>query len=218
MGKSKIITTADGSHSIFSIEINETYHSKHGAIKEAKHVFIKNGLLSIHKKKINILEVGFGTGLNTLLTFKKANTNRIINYHTIEKYPLKKEEYIQLNYCKILNINSPELITIHEKSWDKQHNISDFFYLKKHLISLENYHANINFDIIYFDAFSPRKQKEMWSFKILNKMYQMLNKNGCLVTYCAQGEVKRNLKKIGFELEILPGPPGKREMIKANRI
>ena len=214
----EIIITKDGSHSFINKDIDEGYHSRYGAISEAKHVFIKNGIISKFKKKIRVLEVGFGTGLNALLTLIQSNDNKQIDYHTIENNPIIEKEYNQLNYCSILNIENSLLIDMHKSNWNKSKQIVNNFQLTKHLISIEEYKDNIKFDIIYFDAFAPNKQKDIWKTEILTKMYHQLKQNGFLVTYCAQGKLKRNLKKIGFKVETLIGPPGKREMIRANRI
>lgn len=213
----KIIMTNDGSHSIYSSKFKESYHSLNGSISESQHVFIKNGLKNVLKKNINILEIGFGTGLNVLLTFINNNKQKI-NFHTVEKYPIRKENYEKLNYCEKLKIKENTLVNFHEKSWNKLHEINKHFTFHKHLTSVQKISINLKFDIIYYDAFSPGKDNEMWSYEILSKMFNLLQDNGFLITYCAQGEVKRTLKKIGFKVEILKGPLVKREMIKAIRI
>ena len=214
----KIVITNDGSHSIFNPEVNETYHSRHGAIVEAEYVFIKNGLLAENKKKFNILEVGFGTGLNALLTAQKAQQKEInINYHGIELYPVQKESYIQLNFTELIGEEKSKLLQIHECKWEKENVINDFFKLTKNEIALENYTSKTKFDIIYFDAFSPEKQPELWTAIIFQNMYNLLNEDGFLVTYCAKGVVKRTMKAVGFEIIVLDGPPGKRQMTRANK-
>ena len=216
--KNKLVITNDGSHSIFNPEINETYHSKHGAIVEAEHVFIKNGLLAENKKQFNILEVGFGTGLNALLTAQKAKQKNIaINYHGIELYPVKKENYTQLNFTGLIGEDNSELLKLHECDWETEQKINDYFKLTKNEIALENYTNNTKFDIIYFDAFSPEKQPHLWDEKIFSNMYKLLKEDGFLVTYCAKGVVKRTMKAVGFEIIVLDGPPGKRQMTRANK-
>jgi len=214
----KLVITNDGSHSIFNPEVNETYHSKHGAIVEAEYVFIKNGLLAENKKEFNILEVGFGTGLNALLTAQKAKQKKItINYHGIELYPVKKDSYSQLNFTELIGEEKSKLLQIHECKWEKENVINDFFKLTKNEIALEKYTNRTKFDIIYFDAFSPEKQPELWTAIIFQNMYNLLNEDGFLVTYCAKGVVKRTMKAVGFEIIVLDGPPGKRQMTRANK-
>ena len=214
----KLVITNDGSHSIFNPEVNETYHSKHGAIVEAEYVFIKNGLLAENKKQFNILEVGFGTGLNALLTAQKAQQKRIVvNYHGIELYPVPIESYIQLNFTKLIGEEKSKLLQLHECKWEKEHIINNFFKLTKNEIALENYTNKTKFDIIYFDAFSPEKQAELWTAEVFQNMYNLLNEDGFLVTYCAKGVVKRTMKAVGFEIVVLDGPPGKRQMTRANK-
>jgi tRNA U34 5-methylaminomethyl-2-thiouridine-forming methyltransferase MnmC len=214
----KLVITNDGSHSIFNPEVNETYHSKHGAIVEAEYVFIKNGLLAENKKQFNILEVGFGTGLNALLTAQKAQQKKItINYHGIELYPVPKESYSQLNFTELIGEKNSKLLQLHECEWEKEHVINNFFKLTKNEITLENYSSKTKFDIIYFDAFSPEKQQELWTTEVFQNMYNLLNKDGFLVTYCAKGSVKRTMKAVGFEIIVLDGPPGKRQMTRANK-
>jgi len=214
----KLVITNDGSHSIYNPEVNETYHSKHGAIVEAEYVFIKNGLLAENKKQFNILEVGFGTGLNALLTAQKAQQKNIaINYHGIELYPVLKESYSQLNFTELIGEEKKELLQLHECNWEQEHVINNFFKLTKNEIALENYTSKTKFDIIYFDAFSPEKQPKLWTTEIFQNMYDLLNKDGFLVTYCAKGVVKRTMKAVGFEIIVLDGPPGKRQMTRANK-
>ena len=214
----KIVITNDGSHSIFNAKVNETYHSKHGAIVEAEYVFIKNGLMAENKKQFNILEVGFGTGLNALLTAQKAQQKKIaINYHGIELYPVPKESYIQLNFTELIGEEKSKLLQLHECEWEKEHVINNFFKLTKNEINLENYTSKNKFDIIYFDAFSPEKQPELWTAEVFQNMYELLKEDGFLVTYCAKGVVKRTMKAVGFEIIVLDGPPGKRQMTRANK-
>ena len=214
----KLVFTNDGSHSLFVPEINECYHSKHGSIVEAEHVFIRNGLLAENRKQFNILEVGFGTGLNALLTAQKAKQKKIaVNYHGIELYPVSLDNYTQLNFTDLIGIDNLELLKLHDCSWEKEQIINDFFKLTKNKIALENYTSKKKFDIIYFDAFSPEKQPYLWSSEVFQNMYELLNKDGFLVTYCAKGIVKRTMKSVGFEIVVLDGPTGKRQMTRANK-
>ena len=214
--KRELITTSDGSHSYLVSELNETYHSKHGAISEAKHVFIKNGLLSTSKTELNILEIGFGTGLNVLLTKQYAEEyNLNVYYQTLEPFPLTQNEFLNLNFTDILNCNKNNLIQFHECNWGKEIKISVNFIFIKNNILVQYFESKKKYDLIYFDAFAPKKQAEIWSVNVLKKMYLLLKLGGLLVTYCAKGEVKRILKRVGFIVESLKGPPGKREMIRA---
>jgi tRNA U34 5-methylaminomethyl-2-thiouridine-forming methyltransferase MnmC len=214
--KKKIIFTKDGSHSIFLKEINETYHSIHGSISESNHVFIQNGLKNNLKKHLKILEIGFGTGLNALLTLINADKKNI-KYTSIEPFPLEEAIYNKLNFHELLNINKDIFLQLHYCNWETDIHISDNFTLHKTKCTLENYKCNEQNDIIFFDAFAPEKQSEMWKKSILKKCFKLISHGGYLVTYCAKGVVKRTLKEIGFDVESLPGPPGKREMIRAKK-
>ena len=214
----KIVTTNDGSHSFFVPAINENYHSKHGAIVEAEHVFIKNGFSAVNKIKLNILEVGFGTGLNALLTRQQADNKKVyVNYHTIELYPVAQNDYLQLNFTELIGLEKDTFLDLHKTPWEAEHKISDYFSITKNNISLEEYNTNVKFDIIYFDAFSPEKQPELWGHDIFKKMYHFLKEDGFLVTYCAKGVVRRTLMSVGFKIISLDGPPGKRQMTRANQ-
>ena len=214
-----LILTKDGSHTIFSKEINENYHSKHGAISESLHVFIKNGLEKVEKKSIELLEIGFGTGLNAFLSQNYVEVKKICcNYHSIEKFPINKEQFKNLNYPKTLGIDKKKFIDLHDSNWNSLNKLSEYFNLMKIKKDILDYKTNLKFDIIFFDAFSPEKQAEMWSEEILKKMFSFLKKNGFLVTYCAKGIIKRKLKEVGFKVISLPGPIGKREMTMAMKI
>ena len=214
----KIVITNDGSHSIFNDKINECYHSKHGAIVEAEHVFIRNGFSRSIKKDLSILEIGMGTGLNTLLTKQKANIKKVnVSYHAIELYPIKKNVFSKLNFTDLIGMHQQELLDIHICDWGKHNIIDEYFNLRKDCINAESFTTDTKFDIIYFDAFSPEKQPELWSEQIFRKMFDFLKADGFLVTYCAKGIVKRTMKKVGFDIEVLDGPPGKRQMTKANK-
>ena len=211
----KIIKTKDGSNTIFLDSINETYHSIHGAILESKHVFINNGLFTINKKRLKILEIGLGTGLNTLLCINNIK-DKTIFYTSIEPKPIDINIIEKLNYGEILNtINTFK--KIHQSNWDEKIEIKKNFFLIKIKKTIQKYITKEKFDIIFFDAFAPNKQPEMYEHEIINKCYQLINRGGFLVTYCAQGKFKRTLNKIGFNVQTLNGPPGKREMVKAIR-
>ena len=212
--------TADGSHTLFVPELNETYHSIHGAIQESQHVFIKNGLHYFSDKEVvNILEIGFGTGLNALLTLLAVeNSSQTVNYVSLEKFPLPNKLIQQLNYPTQLKLNATQTALFHQLhtcEWNTSTPISKNFNLLKIENDLADFQSDTTFDIVYFDAFAPEKQAELWTDIIFSKIYSLLNSGGILVTYCAKGMVKRTLKSVGFQLETLPGPPGKREMIRA---
>lgn len=222
--KTEIIKTADGSHSIYVKELDEHYHSIHGAIQEAKHVFIKMGLSHVASAlpnpstPINILEIGLGTGLNAFITFMEARTAGLtIDYTSIEAYPISAELADKLNYLELLNAQHDQRIydTIHSCEWDKKNALSDQFTFHKIKNTLQQCVFEEEYDLIYFDAFGPRVQPEMWIEDVFSKVYAVTKQNACLVTYCAKGEVKRTLKKVGFTVETLQGPPGKREMVRA---
>lgn len=216
--KREIIVTNDGSKTIHLPDWNESYHSIHGAVQEAQHVFIKSGLSEISKPEINILEVGFGTGLNTILTLNKAKeTKQIINYTGLEAYPVQLEELKSLKYQELPEIkNSEDLFwQFHSSKWDELVEITSRFNLKKVQLFLNEFQPKENsFDLIYFDAFGPRVQPEMWTLEIFKKLFKSMKNDGVFVTYCAKGQVRRDLVEAGFQVEKIPGPPGKREMLR----
>ncbi len=219
--KRKVIQTSDGSSTIYIPEMDENYHSTHGAIQEAEHVFIQHGLRKIEEKEIgtiSIFEMGLGTGLNALLTRIRSNTS--INYTGIEAFPVSDDELKALNYVEQLGDKHKAIFhSIHKAKWNEAIEIDPQFSIHKVHEKIENYKLDLNsFDLIYFDAFGPRAQSEMWEIEILQKMYDGLKVGGALVTYCARGQFKRDLKSLGFELEPLPGPPGKREMTRAWKV
>ena len=221
--KRKIITTADGSKTIHIEDWNEQYHSKHGAIQEAQHVFIKEGLqhYSANNKStsIDILEIGFGTGLNAFLTLLEAdNIKSKINYVGVEAYPVSMYDINQLNYVELISADNETVFNkLHTVSWGKEHEITSKFKLQKRQQFFSEIKDNNAFDLIYFDAFGARVQPELWSKSIFETMYKALKPNGVLVTYAAIGEVKRNMKALGFMVERLKGPPGKRHMLRATK-
>jgi len=216
--KKKIIITSDGSTSIFLPQWNESYHSKHGAIQEALHVFIKYGLDQFkNSSRVNIMEIGFGTGLNCFITcLESKKRNLEISYEGIEAYPLELKEISQLNYVEELNvINFAGLFNkMHQVSWDKTHQMALNFSLTKRKQFFEDISDKNKFNLIYFDAFGARVQPELWTEHIFKKMYSSLVNKGILVTYSAKGSVRRAMQNVGFKVERLPGPPGKREMLR----
>jgi tRNA U34 5-methylaminomethyl-2-thiouridine-forming methyltransferase MnmC len=216
----EIKRTADGSNTIFLPDLNENYHSFHGAIQEANHVFIKNGLDQFTStSEITIFELGFGTGLNALLTCMWAEKNKVkIEYVSIEAFPVPINICKKMDYPVHLDPSSPEAYSkLLEAEWEQLIPISTHFSIRKINSAIQEWTNNQKFDLIYFDAFGPRAQSEMWELPILEKMFNSLEDNGILVTYCAQGQFRRNLKYLGFNVESLPGPPGKREMTCAHK-
>lgn len=216
----KIILTADGSSTIHLPEWDENYHSKHGAIQEAKHVFIKSGLSLFSEQNISILEIGFGTGLNSFITFLEApKRNLIIDYVGVEAYPVAAAEIEKLNYVSELNAEEFTKVfsEMHAQKWDVENSLSSNFSLTKRKQFFHEIKDENRFDLIYFDAFGARVQPELWTEEIFEAMYKSLKNGGVLVTYCAKGSVRRAMLKVGFSIEKLAGPPGKREMLRATK-
>jgi tRNA U34 5-methylaminomethyl-2-thiouridine-forming methyltransferase MnmC len=215
--KREIIQTNDGSTTIHLPEWNESYHSKHGSIQEAYHVFIKNGLSTLQRKSIAILEIGFGTGLNAFITYLEAKShNQIIDYVGVEAFPVQLNEALQMNFVQLIDQNeSPLFLKLHEANWEKKLNISDNFSLTKRKQLFQEIKDENTFDLIYFDAFGYRVQPELWSEEIFLKMYNALKVNGVLVTYACRSSIKNAMLSAGFFVEKLPGAPGKREMLRA---
>ena len=218
--KREIIRTSDGSTTIHLPDWNEHYHSKHGAIQEAKHVFIKNGLALFKGKSIAIMEIGFGTGLNAFITFLEApHLNQVIDYVGVEAYPVSAEEVSGMNYVVELDAEKDSAIfeELHTANWEEKIAISDSFTLTKRKQFFNEIDDIEKFDLIYFDAFGYRVQPELWSTEIFQRMHDSLKPNGVLVTYAARGVVKRSMVEVGFTVEKLAGPPGKREMFRATK-
>lgn len=218
MDRVELIVTADGSHSLLNKELNETYHSRHGAVQESLHVFIRNGLeyvINSGKERVNIFEVGLGTGLNAWLTLDFARSRNIqVVYHAIETFPLPDAVWQSLRYT-----NEETFKFIHQAPWEIPVEVTSVFTLIKLRQPLQQILLNDEqFDLIYFDAFAPEKQPDMWTANVLAKVTEGLNPGGVLVTYCAKGQVKRDLKSAGLIVETLQGPPGKREMIRAFKV
>lgn len=216
----KLVITSDGSHTIYIPEMNEHYHSVHGAIQESDHIFINNGLRTLSGNKISILEIGFGTGLNALLTLLELkDTDKTISYTSIEKYPLTSIITERLNYGDLIGDDSVKIFNeLHSCPWNKFVQITRNFSLKKVSGDLTVMVPEGKYNLVYFDAFGPDKQPEMWSKEIFSGISAVTQPEGVLVTYSAKGEVKRNLRANGFKVKLLPGPPGKRQMIRAIKI
>jgi tRNA U34 5-methylaminomethyl-2-thiouridine-forming methyltransferase MnmC len=214
-----LIITEDGSHSLFVPELDEQYHSTHGAIQESNHVFIDSGLRMCTKNNLVVFEIGFGTGLNAFLSFiESERTQQKLNYIGIEKYPLFPNEYRELNYAAQTNIGFDIFFQrIHNCSWGKRNKISSNFSIQKICSDLRNidFETLPFFDLIFFDAFAPNKQPDLWQEAIYQKIYDHSNKGAILVTYCAKGVVRRDLQNSGFHVERIKGPPGKKEMLRA---
>ena len=211
--------TSDGSTTIHLPQWNEQYHSKHGAIQEAYHVFIDKGLNEFKSNKsLSILEIGFGTGLNAFITYLESKkSGKIINYIGVEAYPVENDEVFKLNYVSKLKVKNekPVFDQIHNASWGVGHQISNKFFLTKRQQFFNEIDDVSQFNLIYFDAFGARVQPELWTVEIFKKMYNALKVKGILVTYSAKGSVRRAMQEVGFIVERLPGPPGKREMLRA---
>ena len=225
MNERQFLITEDGSHTLFLPELNETYHSVRGAIQESNYVFIEQGLkyyLDENKPgKIEVFEVGFGTGLNALLSALFAKKHRIsMVYSSIESFPLNYDEIQKLNYIDLINdAAAPELFgKIHEAEWDANIGIGSGMEIRKIKDTIQDHHFINEFNICFFDAFAPSKQPEMWERDILRKMFEALKKGGVFVTYCAKGQLKRDLRSIGFQVQSLPGPPGKMEMVRGIKV
>jgi tRNA U34 5-methylaminomethyl-2-thiouridine-forming methyltransferase MnmC len=215
----EVITTKDGSNSIAVPASGLTYHSTNGAIRESMHVFIGAGLRhAVATDELKIFEMGLGTGLNALLTLMEAERlQKKIYYESVEAYPLEKGFIQQLNYCQQLNYPGlqPSFEKIHSCNWNEETSITPLFQFKKSPASLEQYQTPIKFNVIYFDAFAPRAQPELWTKEIFEKLHAMLVPGGIFVTYSSKGSIRRNLVAAGFAVEKIPGPPGKREMVRA---
>lgn len=218
--KREIITTGDGSKTIHLKDWDEQYHSKHGAIQEAYHVFIKSGLALFDAPCLDILEIGLGTGLNAFITLLEAEKGTYrINYSGVEAYPVPWDEASKLNYVRSLDVpeKAMDFKKIHTSPWGVVTEISPFFKLIKKKMDFKDIEEQELFDLIYFDAFGARVQPELWTVSIFRKMYEALRSKGYLVTYAAKGSVRRAMLEVGFQVERLPGPPGKREMLRARK-
>lgn len=219
--KQQSILTEDGSHTLFVPELQEHYHSTHGAVQESRHVYIDAGLKQCKREEIKVIEIGFGTGLNTLLTLLEGQlTNTKIHYTGLEHYPIDCKKALKLNYAKILS-GKTYFEKIHQSAWNQSVELTPFFNFTKLDIDCsnpKNFFFEHTFDVIYFDAFAPDKQPEMWQPEIFDVLYKYSHHNAILTTYCAKGSVRRMMQSAGFKVERLPGPPGKREMLRARKI
>ncbi|MFN4008080.1 MAG: tRNA (5-methylaminomethyl-2-thiouridine)(34)-methyltransferase MnmD [Chitinophagaceae bacterium] len=212
--------TKDGSATIAIPDMQVTYHSHHGAVQESRHVFINAGLMhQRHRPEIEVFEMGLGTGLNALLTFEMALAQAFtVRYTSIEKFPLRANEWSEIDYSEYIKIpdTNAYLNTLHESTWNEWHQWHAKFSLHKIMGSLLEVQLPANtYHVIYFDAFAPTAQPELWSIAVFATCFNALVSGGCLVTYCSKGVVRRAMESVGFLVEKLPGPPGKREMVRA---
>lgn len=210
--------TADGSHTIYNSRIDECYHSLYGARSESEHIFVRNGFCEVRKTEITVFEVGFGTGLNAFLTLEASlKQNKKVRYMAVEIYPLLSEVYTNLNFA-VTSAEQERFLRLHTADWEQYEAIEPCFSLKKTAIDFTKLSLNDTFDVVYFDAFSPEKQPEMWSEALFEKLYNAMNDGGVLVTYCAKGVVRRTMQSVGFSVERIAGPMGgKREILRARK-
>lgn len=217
----RIIETGDGSHTVSIPEINVTYRSKHGAIQESRHVFIEAGLHYILNQSpdqpINIFEMGFGTGLNAFLTaIEAANSRKPVRYVSVECFPLSIKEALSLNYTNSLG-NKEWFDALHKSKWNEEVKINEYFTFRKEQSDFITYSIPLQFDIIYYDAFEPGVQPELWTAEVFEKLYAMLLPGGITITYCSKSNVRRALGAAGFIVEKIAGPRGKREIVRASK-
>lgn len=217
----QLVTTKDGSQTILNEALGSTYHSRHGALTESEHVFIDKGLRKLLDGRvtdITLLEMGFGTGLNVMLTLQLAKENKLnVNYHGLELYPVPPSVWKEYEIPEELNSNRPEFDALHEANWGQSVQVAGHFQLTKHHVSLLDFESKEKFNLVYFDAFEPETQPELWTEDVFVKLFEMMQEGGVLTTYCCKGYVRRNMIAAGFMVEKVPGPPGKREMIVAQR-
>lgn len=217
----EVVLTKDGSHTIAIPEKGVTYHSVHGAVQESIHVFIEAGLgavlASLPGPEITVFEMGFGTGLNAFLTALVAEEQQqLISYTSVEAFPLAAEEASVLNYSDTLG-SGALFRALHQCRWNEAVSLNEFFTIRKVQTELAFFSPSRPFDLVYYDAFAPSAQPELWTEDVFAKLYGMMNANGVLVTYCSKGDVRRALIAAGFTVEKVPGPPGKREMLRARK-
>lgn len=215
------VVTEDGSQTIYLPDMDEHYHSTHGAINESLHIYIEQGLFQTKQKEISILEIGFGTGLNAFLTYCFAYQQGMsINYCSLEKYPLQEQEFTRLSYPDQLFTEHRDVFyRLHTAPWNTEVSISENFKLVKleaDLLTLQ-FEELPRFDLVYYDAFAPGKQPEMWSDQILHKVARTVKPDGIIVTYCAKGTVRRAWSGAGFDMERIPGPKGKKEILRGKK-
>ena len=210
--KIEIQTTADGSHTLFLPEMDEHYHSINGAVGEAKHVYLEAGFKQCRKPEMHVLEMGFGTGLNALLTALESENQKIkVFYTALEKFPLPQETIDRLNYREI---NLSLFQAVHQAGWGKPEPVTPYFHLEKIQTDFRDFNFPDKYDVVYYDAFAPDKQPEVWSQEIFDRIFPAMNPGGIIATYCAKGSIRRMMQQAGFIVERIPGPTGKREMLR----
>jgi tRNA U34 5-methylaminomethyl-2-thiouridine-forming methyltransferase MnmC len=218
----QLIQTADGSHSLYRADIDETYHSRHGALQESRYVFIEKGLHHVIQRQtqLSILEVGFGTGLNAWLTWKEARAHGLaIHYTGLEPNVLSADILHQFAFNDWTEEERAMFQSLHAAGWDEVVPMDEVMLLEKRQEKVQQLDPDPErFDLVYYDAFGPRAQQEMWHDAVFRRLYATMMPGGILVTYCAKGQVRRDLEAIGFAVERLEGPPGKREMLRATKI
>lgn len=220
MEERELRETGDGSHTIFLPGWNEQYHSHHGAINEAVHVYIEAGLVhyaQLHgTRDIRVVEYGFGTGLNAWLTWQAAINNDLhVHYTAIEAYPVEPEMVAQLNFDALMPDFEQSVMDLHKVPWEESHRLDDHFTIEKQEIKFDAFRASKKYDVIYYDAFGPRVQPNLWTLERMQLLHEVCHPGSVLTTYCAKGQVGRDMKTAGFSVERIPGPPRKREMIRA---
>lgn len=217
----KLVTTKDGSQTILNDQLGSTYHSRHGALTESNHVFIDKGLRRLVDdglNEINILEMGFGTGLNALLTWQMAKELGLnVKYHSLELFPVPEKVWSEYVLPNELLSSQTEFEKLHQANWSESVQMDERFQLTKYQVSLLDFQSDEKFNLVYFDAFEPETQPELWTEDVFGKLFEMMIVGGVLTTYCCKGYVRRNMIAAGFVVEKVPGPPGKREMIVAQR-
>jgi len=213
---SELLMTSDGSHTLYVPEIDENYHSTHGAILESRHIFIEAGLKQCAKSEIHVLEIGFGTGLNAFLALLETeNGDQKIHFTTLELYPVEIDKALKLNYPEELSPeNRLNFEKLHTSEWNKKIQITPNFTLNKIITDFTFCNFTDTFDVVFFDAFSPEKQPEMWTLYQFERIFKVCNSGAILTTYCAKGMVRRAMQEAGFKVERLPGPTGKREILR----
>lgn len=215
----QLTLTEDGSQTLYVPAIDETYHSVHGALSESLHVFIQAAWQQCSKQELRILEVGFGTGLNAYLTAIEAEkVGKTVHYTAIEKYPLSEEIWQSLNYAENYGCNQSLFQQLHRAEWGKDENITPHFLFEKLAVDFLFLPLSQTFDLIYFDAFSPEKQPELWTEEVFAKLYAHTSAEGILTTYCAKGAVRRAMQTAGYMVERIAGATGKREMLRARKL